>query len=327
MLNDNTRIEKFRSVSFTKDSEFFTARSKENKQNDTSYYVMNVPTVTLEASSDDSPDNVFEQSDNLPKIVDRDTDTSSARQYSIESDDVIEDILLGPMLTVQEKGDNTPSVFFELIKSFTVRIELMVYIFIFIITNSAQPLLIYLLKQCGGTPNGTYTFLLPTYLAMICIGFYPTKKTIWEENWHYPLLLSFMDVIHQVIEKAGLVLCGPSIYTIGSSTNTMFLALFSNVILKQKVSYGTWTSISLISGSIALTGIGQLDHITKYHVIGFCLVVLAGIVNSLNSVISEDILKKNEIEGPNLLYIDEHFCRLVIHMDNSPMGFIIHYAK
>lgn len=181
------------------------------------------------------------------------------------------------------------------------RMYFLVYILIFIVTNSVQPLLICLLRQKGGTPNGTYTFLIPTYLAMICVGYYPTEKSIWEESWYYPMILSVLDVLHQVIEKAGLVYCGASIYSIASSTNTMFLALLSGIILKKKISRITWLSISLISGSIAMSGLSQMDHITTTHVVGFVLVVIAALINALNSIISEEILRKNEIEGPNLV--------------------------
>ncbi|ORM39976.1 uncharacterized protein BXIN_1410 [Babesia sp. Xinjiang] len=64
-------------------------------------------------------------------------------------------------------------------KLFSMNFELAIYMVIFVITNSAQPLLICLLRQKGGAPNGTYTFLIPTYLAMICVGSYPTKKSVW----------------------------------------------------------------------------------------------------------------------------------------------------
>ncbi|KAK1932900.1 hypothetical protein X943_001309 [Babesia divergens] len=187
------------------------------------------------------------------------------------------------------------------LKSITWKVDFLAYILIFIITNSAQPLLICLLRQKGGTPNGTYTFLIPTYLAMICVGYYPTKKSIWEESWYYPIMLSALDIVHQVIEKAGLVCCGASIYSIASSTNTMFIALFSSAILKKQISRCTWFSIFLISGSIALSGISQMDHITVTHIVGFVLVVIAAMVNALNSIISEDLLRKKKIEGPNLV--------------------------
>ncbi|GIX61360.1 transporter/permease protein, putative [Babesia caballi] len=64
------------------------------------------------------------------------------------------------------------------IKSVSVNMELVLYMVVFVITNSAQPLLICMLRNKGGAPNGTYTFLIPTYLAMICVGCYPTKKSI-----------------------------------------------------------------------------------------------------------------------------------------------------
>ncbi|AFZ81649.1 hypothetical protein BEWA_010660 [Theileria equi strain WA] len=179
--------------------------------------------------------------------------------------------------------------------------KLAFFMLIFVITNSAQPLLICLLRQHGGTPNGTYTFLIPTYVAMICVGIYPTKKSIFEENWRYPIMLSTLDIIHQVIEKAGLIYCGPSIYSIASSTNTMFLAMFAKLILNKEITRTTWLSISLISGSLAVTGIGHFEQITYFHISGFFLVVMAALVNALNSTIGEDLLKREEIEGPNLV--------------------------
>ncbi|CDR97349.1 hypothetical protein, conserved [Babesia bigemina] len=186
-------------------------------------------------------------------------------------------------------------------KAFSINMELAIYMLVFVITNSAQPLLICLLRQKGGTPNGTYTFLIPTYMAMICVGYYPTTKSIWEESWSYPLMLSGLDIVHQVVEKAGLVACGPSIYTIASSTNTMFLALLSSVVLRKRISGMTWASISLISGAIAISGLTQIEEITTTQILGFLLVVAAALVNAFNSIISEDLLRKKKIEGPNLV--------------------------
>ncbi|BAM41743.1 uncharacterized protein TOT_040000125 [Theileria orientalis strain Shintoku] len=180
-------------------------------------------------------------------------------------------------------------------------LKLCFYMIIFVLTNTAQPLLIVLLKKNGGTPKGTYTFLLPTYLAMVCVGFYPTKKTIFQENWKYPILLSLLDLLHQVIEKAGLIYCGPSIYSIASSTNTLFLALFSKVVLKQTVTSLTWLSVSLISFSLAMSGFVQIDYIDSQHILGFMLVTLASLVSALNSIIGESLLKQEKIEGPNLV--------------------------
>lgn len=182
-----------------------------------------------------------------------------------------------------------------------IDLKLALFMLVFVITNSAQPLLICLLRDHGGTPNGTYTFLIPTYVAMICVGLYPTKKSIFEENWKYPMMLSTLDIVHQVIEKAGLIYCGPSIYSIASSTNTMFLAMFAKCILEKEITSTTWFSISLISGSLAITGIGHFEQISRIHVLGFILVVIAALVNALNSTIGEDILKREEIEGPNLV--------------------------
>ncbi|KAK1445104.1 hypothetical protein BgAZ_110100 [Babesia gibsoni] len=202
---------------------------------------------------------------------------------------------------IGQDDDEDDWTFVKFLKHLRSKIEFFAYVLIFIITNSAQPLLICVLRGKGGTPNGTYTFLIPTYLAMICVGYYPTKKSIWEESWYYPTLLAVLDVLHQVIEKAGLIYCGASIYSIASSTNTMFLALLSNVVLKRKISLMAWLSISLISGSIAMNGMSQMDHITAMHVLGFFLVVIAAMINAFSSVISEYLLKRNEIEGPNLV--------------------------
>ncbi|ORM39988.1 uncharacterized protein BXIN_1409 [Babesia sp. Xinjiang] len=86
-----------------------------------------------------------------------------------------------------------------------------------------------------------------------------------------------------------------------TSTNTMFLALLSRVVLQKKISLLTWLSISLISGSIAVSGMSHMDDITATQLIGFVLVVVAALVNAFNSIISEDILRKKRIEGPNLV--------------------------
>ncbi|UVC50100.1 hypothetical protein MACK_003966 [Theileria orientalis] len=190
---------------------------------------------------------------------------------------------------------------FSSLLGYEFSLKLCFYMLIFVLTNTAQPLLIVLLRKNGGTPTGTYTFLLPTYLAMVCVGFYPTKKTIFQENWKYPILLSLLDLLHQVIEKAGLIYCGPSIYSIASSTNTLFLALFSKMVLKQTVTSLTWLSVSLISFSLGMSGFVQIDHINSRHILGFILVTLASLVSALNSIIGESLLKQEKIEGPNLV--------------------------
>eukprot|EP00371_Babesia_bovis_P003379 XP_001612026.1 hypothetical protein [Babesia bovis T2Bo] len=203
---------------------------------------------------------------------------------------------------LQDNGNDEDKSFCKTrYRLFPFNVDLLLYMVIFVITNSAQPLLICLLRQKGGAPTGSYTFLIPTYLAMICVGTYPTKKSIWEESWKYPFMLSGMDILHQVIEKAGLIWCGPSIYTIAGSTNTMFLAVLSKLILNKDITLVTWASLSLISGSIAVSGFTQMNEITALQCIGFVLVVTAAFVNALNSIISEDILRKKKIEGPNLV--------------------------
>ncbi|XP_953436.1 uncharacterized protein TA09895 [Theileria annulata] len=207
-------------------------------------------------------------------------------------------------------------------------LPLLFYMFIFVLTNTAQPLLILLLRKNGGTPVLriiTHFFAewnLHISLSNISgdglrrnisnkkvnlVGLVIFHKQFSQEKWRYPIILSLMDIIHQVVEKAGLVYCGPSIYSIASSTNTLFLALFSKLILKQTVTSLTWLSISLISFSLALSGYVHTEYITSLHILGFFLVMLASMVvthlpqSALNSIIGEILLKKDTIEGPNLV--------------------------
>ncbi|GFE53491.1 transporter permease [Babesia ovis] len=227
----------------------------------------------------------------LPYDGECDTDYENSGSESVQ----------GKVCMVSDGDDDEKNIYKRINTYFPINLHLALYMVIFVITNSAQPLLICLLRQKGGAPNGTYTFLIPTYLAMICVGSYPTKKSIWEESWKYPFMLSGLDIVHQVIEKAGLIWCGPSIYTIASSTNTMFLAMLSRVVLKKRITLLTWLSITLISGSIAVSGMSHIHEIKALQLIGFVLVVTAALVNAYNSILSEDILRQKKIEGPNLV--------------------------
>lgn len=106
------------------------------------------------------------------------------------------------------------------------------------------------------------------------------KALFRKENWIYPGVLAGIDFLHQLIEKAGLLYCGPCLYTVASSSNTLFLALFTSIYLNVKITRNTAISLTIISIAVSFSGSGKLCEINSTHLIGFTLVIIASILVS-----------------------------------------------
>lgn len=129
---------------------------------------------------------------------------------------------------------------------------------------------------------------------------------IWfrECDWKIGSAVAIGDVVHQLLEKAGLIYAGSALYIIVGSTSIAWTALFSRYYLKKSVSVLQWAGIILVTLGLSLRSTMVEFSFSNNEFIGILLVTVAAIMHALCYVIQEKLMtNENPIEGANLVCI------------------------
>eukprot|EP00922_Rhytidocystis_sp_ex-Travisia-forbesii_P033540 GHVS01049821.1.p1 GENE.GHVS01049821.1~~GHVS01049821.1.p1 ORF type:complete len:380 (+),score=60.65 GHVS01049821.1:228-1367(+) len=175
---------------------------------------------------------------------------------------------------------------------------------LYLAINSAQPLLVDVMKYHGAATITSFLYIMPTYFGMIFVGAFNIASVFDQTrtNWSTAFRLTSADLTHQLLEKAGLVFCGSAVYMVCSSTSIAFTALISHKVLNKHTSPQQWAGIVLIVAGLCAR-VGQLDVSTlSVEVLGVILILSASFLHALSYVWNEGALTgPNKIEGTQLV--------------------------
>lgn len=175
-------------------------------------------------------------------------------------------------------------------------------IVLFLAAYCVQPLLVDVIKLNGGAHSSTFSILLPHYYSMIMVGTLPTQQKLTQCNWRKGMLVSSLDIVNQLLKKAGLLYAGAAVYIVIDSSSMVWTALWSRALLKRHLNLRQWIAILLISLGISLKACEQRFSFRDEEFVGVLLILLASVLMGLTFVLNEKFMRgQNCIEGPNLV--------------------------
>eukprot|EP01066_Platyproteum_vivax_P010592 Platyproteum_vivax@DN4756_c0_g1_i1.p1 len=186
---------------------------------------------------------------------------------------------------------------------------------LFLTAYLVQPLLVDVIKYNGGADSRTFLFLLPHYLAMTLVGWTATglPKKIWQYSWWKGLHVSSLDIINQLLKKAGLIFAGSAVYIVIDSSSIVWTALWSYWLLGRKLNVLQWLAILLISAGCGLRAIEMDLSVKSDETIGIIMILLAAILMGLTFVLNEKyMVDANPIPGPYLVGMMGTLCSAVL---------------
>eukprot|EP00920_Eleutheroschizon_duboscqi_P018414 GHVT01043884.1.p1 GENE.GHVT01043884.1~~GHVT01043884.1.p1 ORF type:complete len:464 (-),score=142.51 GHVT01043884.1:663-2054(-) len=162
---------------------------------------------------------------------------------------------------------------------------------IFLVAYCVQPLLVDVIKLHGGAHSSTFLFLLPHYFSMVMVGLMPTKQRLWECDWKKGLVVSALDIVNQLLKKAGLVYAGAAVYIVVDSSSVVWTAVWSRALLKRSLSNSQWLAILLISVGIGLKACSLTFSWHDREFLGVFLILCSSVLMGLTFVLNEKFMK------------------------------------
>ncbi|KAL8274961.1 hypothetical protein Esti_001161 [Eimeria stiedai] len=172
----------------------------------------------------------------------------------------------------------------------------------FLTAYCVQPLLVDVIKYNGGANASTFSILIPHYYSMMMVGLLPTKQSLGECDWRKGLVVSLLDIVNQLLKKAGLIYAGAAVYIVVDSSSLVWTAVWSELLLKRNLSPTQWFAIFIISLGVSLKA-SQLNlSFSDEEFVGVVLILCASILMGLTFVLNEKFMKGSKpVEGPNLV--------------------------
>ncbi|KAL8424881.1 hypothetical protein Efla_003000 [Eimeria flavescens] len=186
---------------------------------------------------------------------------------------------------------------------------------LFLVGYCGQPILVDFCRFQGVASASTFIFLLPHYLGMMLAGSLPIAPDAHTPQakaqlrnprlWRRVLRLSVIDLAHQLLEKAGLVLCGSGVYILLSSTSIVWTAALSALILGRQFSPLQVFSLCLIVVGVSIKASNVTLNFSSEESLGMLLSLAAAVLQGLTFVLNERFLddRKEPISGLNLVFM------------------------
>lgn len=191
-------------------------------------------------------------------------------------------------------------------------------ILIYVCTGVVAPLLITWVSIGGGCDPKTFLFVLPSYLGMVFLGMARNVEEEDESKGHSePLiwLLACVDILFGLLQFGALLLAGPSVYLLGSSTSLLYLSALSKITFGRELSVGAWWSLVLVAIGLTFAAnfnfAGLLAPAVLFHrpsseeippdysnAVGLLLASVAAFLHSLVTILLEFLLVKKSIPPP-----------------------------
>ncbi|CDJ39061.1 hypothetical protein, conserved [Eimeria tenella] len=195
------------------------------------------------------------------------------------------------------------------------KIKLIGALCVFLFGYCGQPILVDFCRYQGVASASTFLFLLPHFIGMLVAGSLPLSADSKRPEsraqlrnprlWRRAFRLALIDLSHQLLEKAGLVLCGSGVYILLSSTSIVWTAVLSALILGRKFSPLKYFSLSLIVAGVSIKASNLSLTFSSQESLGMILSLLAAILQGLTFVLNERFMEDEDapITGLNLVFM------------------------
>eukprot|EP00923_Selenidium_pygospionis_P022193 GHVN01038378.1.p1 GENE.GHVN01038378.1~~GHVN01038378.1.p1 ORF type:complete len:395 (+),score=31.23 GHVN01038378.1:454-1638(+) len=189
-----------------------------------------------------------------------------------------------------------------------------IWLAVCLVAYCAQPLLVDVIRYNGGANSSTFLFLMPHYLAMVCVGlFYPSEARLRDCNWRIGGMLSFLDIINQLLKKGGLVYAGAAAYIVVDSSSIVWTALWSKLILGSTLSNLQWIGLATISVGMAIKARTLDLSFNNDEFYGVSLIFLSTVIMGLLYVLNQRYMQGEQpISGPTLVFMMGVCCSCLI---------------
>ncbi|KAI5953149.1 hypothetical protein KGF54_002520 [Candida jiufengensis] len=156
------------------------------------------------------------------------------------------------------------------------------------------------------------------------------EKSIWS-NWKFSIP-AICDLSCTTLLNIGLIYIPVSIYQMTRGSVVLFVAIFSILFLKRKISNFKWMSLLFVSAGVCIVGLsgsktedsGNKENLGLI-IFGILLVVGATSLQGIQFVVEEYILEKNPIIPLQLVYIEGFFGTLILLVLMILTNFIAKY--
>jgi drug/metabolite transporter (DMT)-like permease len=196
--------------------------------------------------------------------------------------------------------------------------RLVIYVVAYIVTGVAAPLLMTSVSIGGGCDPKTFIMVLPSYLGMILTHFlgsdeeYDSKGSSCRTGNELIWLLSLLDLGYGVTQFGALLLAGPFVITVGSSTSLLYLSALSKLAFGRELSQRAWCSLCLIvvglcfavnpglapPASLLHHHLGQKDTSDYSNALGLLLASVAAFLHAISTILLEYLLVQRGIPPP-----------------------------
>lgn len=161
---------------------------------------------------------------------------------------------------------------------------------VFIMTGMVVPLIITVIAMNGGADRTTFLIALPS-----CIGMSMSIFANWESRdkgkirWKFIILAACIDMFASIMNLNGLIFAGSALYTMVSSSMTVYIAVFSYFIFGRRLHVGQVFGIAVLILGLSTAAIGaQSDG--KDVLLGVLMVFIGSATHAVGYIISEYLL-------------------------------------
>ncbi|PHJ15098.1 transporter permease protein [Cystoisospora suis] len=209
---------------------------------------------------------------------------------------------------------------------------------LFLTAYCVQPLLVDALKFEGAASTSTCLYLIPHFLGMLCVIFTPNASRCSKaatacfqgparrpllqvrslnlnlRAWRKAFFVAAIDLLHQLAEKAGLVLCGSGAYVLVSSSSIVWIAVLSAIMLQRHISVLQWLSLCLVCLGVSMKAFELTFELDNEECLGVFVTLIASVLQGLTFVVNESIMKSTAepVTGPALVFMMGTICSSVL---------------
>lgn len=158
--------------------------------------------------------------------------------------------------------------------------------------------------------------------------------------FHFPsklALVAFFDLCGTTLLNIGLVYTPVSVYQMMRGSVVLFVAFFSVVFLKRRITKLEWMSLFLVSLGVAIVGFSGIGQKAGAEAVdsakaasesallafGVCLIVLASLLQACQFVIEEFVLGNEDIVPMKIVYSEGFYGLVIIIGAMVVLNFII----
>uniref|UniRef100_A0A0G4HLK0 Sugar phosphate transporter domain-containing protein n=1 Tax=Chromera velia CCMP2878 TaxID=1169474 RepID=A0A0G4HLK0_9ALVE len=188
---------------------------------------------------------------------------------------------------------------------------------LFVVVNCVQPLLMDEINKNGGGEKSTLLYIMPTYIAMVLVGFAPIGSASARKPgekarsltsyslkcWMKAAFVASTDLAHQGLEKAGLLLAGSAVYIVVNSSSIVWTAIMSIALMGKGQSKFQWIGIFSICCGLALRGFMVEMSLKNSEFVGIVCILGAAVLHGISYVLNEKFMTiedETRIDGPDL---------------------------